>query len=141
MDRSRSLPFQSKNLCTVWHTKRGNIKCCTTNKLRKPLNENKLSIFVNDGEVGAMARSSIIATPTQLAALLKRLRLDHALTQKQLGEKMGLSQERISVIESHPEKLSIDQFLTVLMVLDARMEIRTGNSAVADTGNDEAEPW
>ncbi|HUX18143.1 MAG: sigma factor-like helix-turn-helix DNA-binding protein [Acidithiobacillus ferrooxidans] len=88
-----------------------------------------------------MARSSIIATPTQLAALLKRLRLDHALTQKQLGEKMGLSQERISVIESHPEKLSIDQFLTVLMVLDARMEIRTGNSAVADTGNDEAEPW
>ena len=42
---------------------------------------------------------------------------------------------------SHPEKLSIDQFLTVLMVLDARMEIRTGNSAVADTGNDEVEPW
>lgn len=88
-----------------------------------------------------MVRSNMIVTPTQLAALLKRLRLDHALTQKQLGEKMGLSQERISVIESHPEKLSIDQFLTVLMVLDARMEIRTGNSAVANTGNDEEEPW
>jgi len=41
----------------------------------------------------------------------------------ELGKKIGLSQERISVIENHPERVSIDQLLTLLMALDAELQV------------------
>lgn len=45
------------------------------------------------------------------------------LSQTELGQKIGLSQERISSIESRPEKVAFDQLLTVLMALDAEFVI------------------
>lgn len=64
-----------------------------------------------------------IRTPQQLSTELRALRKERGLSQKQLGEKLGLSQERISAIENHPERISVDQFLTILMALNADMSI------------------
>ena len=71
-----------------------------------------------------------IATTGQLGPLLKRLRRDKGLSQQELGTRIGLSQERISRIESRPESVTLDQLLTVMMALDATfsVELRTAGT-------------
>lgn len=77
-----------------------------------------------------------IRTSGQLGPILKRLRKARGWSQLALGRKIGLSQERISVIENHPERVSIDQLLTLLMALDAELQVvprssLAGNAAEA----------
>ncbi|MGH8296932.1 MAG: helix-turn-helix domain-containing protein [Steroidobacteraceae bacterium] len=64
-----------------------------------------------------------IRTPDQLRSVLRRLRKAQELSQTDLGRKIGLSQERISAIETHPERVTIDQLLTLLMALDTELVI------------------
>lgn len=55
---------------------------------------------------------------------------------------MGLSQKRISSIEAHPDRVSLDQLLTVLMALGAQLQVRTlnaGSDTIADTRK--KAPW
>lgn len=63
-------------------------------------------------------------TSGQLTPILRALRRGHGLSQSGLGSKVGLSQERISAIENHPERVTVDQILTILMALDAEVVIR-----------------
>ncbi len=74
-----------------------------------------------------------ITTSGQLAPILQRLRKNQGLSQAGLGQKLGLSQERISRIERFPEKVTLDQLLTVLMALDAQLEIGPRHALSADT--------
>lgn len=62
-----------------------------------------------------------IKTTAQLQIALRSLRHEHGFTQSEFGRKVGLSQERISAIENHPERLTVDQLLTLLLAL--RMEL------------------
>jgi HTH-type transcriptional regulator/antitoxin HipB len=64
-----------------------------------------------------------ISTSGQLGPILKHLRLEKGLSQAELGNSIGLSQERISKIENQPEKVNLDQILTLLMALDATLSI------------------
>jgi len=68
-----------------------------------------------------------ITTTGQLGPLLELLRKNMGLSQAALGQKLGLSQERISRIERHPEKVTLDQILTVLMVLDSEFQVAPRN--------------
>jgi HTH-type transcriptional regulator/antitoxin HipB len=79
---------------------------------------------------------NIIRTTGQLGPILKHLRKDKGWSQIELGNRIGLSQERISAIENHPERMSIDQLFTVLMALEAELQIgpRKINSAT-ERGN------
>lgn len=84
-----------------------------------------------------MRHFSSIGTSGQLGPILKQLRLQKGLSQAALGSRIGLSQERISRIESRPEAVTVDQILTVLMALDAtfRVEPRatvSGQTKAAD---------
>jgi HTH-type transcriptional regulator/antitoxin HipB len=45
------------------------------------------------------------------------------LSQADLGRLIGLSQERISTIESAPEKVTMDKLLTVMMALGAHFSV------------------
>jgi HTH-type transcriptional regulator / antitoxin HipB len=81
----------------------------------------------------------IIRTAGQLGPALQRLRKAKGWSQVELGKKIGLSQERISVIENHPERCSVDQLLTVLMALECELQVSprtilpgTGESAATD---------
>jgi HTH-type transcriptional regulator/antitoxin HipB len=65
-----------------------------------------------------------VQTPAQLKAALRSLRRDQGLSQSAFGRKVGLSQERISVIENHPERVTTDQLLTVLMAMGMELVIR-----------------
>jgi len=75
-----------------------------------------------------------ITTSGQLGPLLKHLRADHGLSQAALGRKIGLSQERISRIENHPETVTVDQILTLLMALDAALTVEPRSPQVTPTG-------
>ena len=81
-----------------------------------------------------------ITTSGQLGPFLKHLRMQRGLSQAALGKKIGLSQERISRIENHPEAVTFDQILTVLMALEvtltveARFPVPDSASATASGG-------
>ena len=68
--------------------------------------------------------SYLLQTPDQLAVHLRALRLAKGWSQKQLAEKLGLSQSRIARIERDPLSISVDQMLKVLSVLGASMRIQ-----------------
>jgi HTH-type transcriptional regulator/antitoxin HipB len=65
-----------------------------------------------------------IKTPAQLKAVLRNLRHAKGLNQSEFGRKVGLSQERISAIENHPERVTTDQLFTLLMALDMELVIK-----------------
>lgn len=65
-----------------------------------------------------------VKTPTQLKAALRSLRHAQGLSQSEFGRKLGLSQERISAIENHPERVTTDQLLTLLMALGMELVIK-----------------
>ena len=72
-----------------------------------------------------------VRTTGQLGPILKQLRKAKGWSQIELGKRIGLSQERISAIENHPERMSIDQLLTVLMALEAELQVEARNSLSA----------
>lgn len=70
-----------------------------------------------------MPRKTVIAASGQFGPFLRNFRMTKKLSQTELGKKVGLSQERISRIEAEPEKVNLDQLITVLMALDARLSV------------------
>lgn len=77
--------------------------------------------------------AATITTAGQLGPVLKKLRRAKGWSQLELGQQLGLSQERISAIENYPERVTFDQVLTVLMVLDAEILVRPRSKARPDT--------
>ena len=84
-----------------------------------------------------------ITTTGQLGPQLRQLRKKQSLSQAALGQKIGLSQERISRIERSPEKVTLDQILTVLMALNAELWLapRTTGVVEAQASDTSAERW
>jgi transcriptional regulator with XRE-family HTH domain len=58
-----------------------------------------------------------------VGALLKSRRKNLMLSQAELGNRIGLSQERVSAIENHPEKVTLDNLFTYLMALDIKLDL------------------
>jgi HTH-type transcriptional regulator / antitoxin HipB len=69
-----------------------------------------------------------VKTPEQLRVALRQLRHAQGLSQSEFGRRVGLSQERISAIESHPEKITTDQLLTILMAMGMELVIKPRRS-------------
>ena len=74
-----------------------------------------------------------VRTTGQLGPILKQLRKAKGWSQMELGNRIGLSQERISVIENHPERMSVDQLFTVLMALEAEIQVELRNTFLTKT--------
>jgi HTH-type transcriptional regulator / antitoxin HipB len=64
-----------------------------------------------------------VRTSGQLGPTLRELRRTRGWSQAALGRRIGLSQERISAIERYPERITVQQLLTVLMALDAQLAV------------------
>jgi HTH-type transcriptional regulator / antitoxin HipB len=76
-----------------------------------------------------------VKTPEQLKVALRQLRQAQGLNQSQFGQRVGLSQERISAIESHPEKITTDQLLTLLMAMGMELVIKPRASEGSSQGS------
>lgn len=72
-----------------------------------------------------------IRTTGDLGPVLRRLRKARGWSQAQLGQRIGLSQERVSAIENHPERVNLDTLLTLAMALDAQFSIAARSEAPA----------
>jgi HTH-type transcriptional regulator/antitoxin HipB len=80
-----------------------------------------------------------IRTTGQLGPVLRSLRKARGWSQAELGRRVGLSQERISAIESRPEKVNLDTLLTLAMALDAEWSI--GERVPATPSPEATEQW
>lgn len=79
--------------------------------------------------------SQPLVTALQLGQLLKAARKRRALTQAQLAARLGLSQNRISYLEQHPDELSVKQLLgwCAAVGLELRVGARDPAAPAADT--------
>jgi HTH-type transcriptional regulator/antitoxin HipB len=68
--------------------------------------------------------SDLARNPKQIGNLIRRARKQRGLSQTQLGEKTGLRQATISLIETGNPAATLETILTVLSVLD--LEFRIG---------------
>jgi|SRR5450631_164949 HTH-type transcriptional regulator/antitoxin HipB len=101
---------------------------------------NNIKIFSIKNIDVTLIFSTSIGTSGQLGPTLRRLRKAKGFSQAELGRQIGLSQERISAIENHPERVTLDQLLTVLMKLDAELAVRT-RAATQDKPAPIKAPW
>jgi len=82
-----------------------------------------------------------IAFIKQVSPLLKSLRSQRGLTQKQLGEKLGISQRMVAFIEANPEKTRFERILQILSELDADLIVRERNSKRSNDSFPDGESW
>lgn len=61
--------------------------------------------------------------PRQIGNLIRRIRKKQGLSQTQLGEKAGLRQETISLIETGNPSATLETILSVLAALDLEFQI------------------
>lgn len=72
-------------------------------------------------------------TPKQLGTAIRRVRKQQGLSQKQLGDRAGLRQETISLIETGNPATRIDTLLAVFAALDLEVRIAPrGKGSAAD---------
>jgi HTH-type transcriptional regulator/antitoxin HipB len=76
-----------------------------------------------------------VKTPAQLKVALRAARRARGLSQSEFGRKVGLSQERISAIENHPERVTIDQLLTLLMAAGMELVIKPRSPETGAAGS------
>ncbi|PRD64870.1 helix-turn-helix domain-containing protein [Malikia granosa] len=69
-------------------------------------------------------RTQALVTSSQLGALLQGTRKSLKLTQAQLGERLGLSQRRISELERAPGTLSVDQLMALCALLGLQLTVQ-----------------
>lgn len=73
-----------------------------------------------------------VQLPSQLSANLKSLRKARGLSQSQLGKLLGVGQVRVANIEADPGAISVEQFMKILSLLGARMELALGSEPMVD---------
>lgn len=75
--------------------------------------------------------SQSLVTSLQLGELLKAARKQRKLTQAQVGDRLGLSQNRVSHLEQHPDEISFKQLLSWCAVVG--LDLRVGERETADS--------
>lgn len=78
-----------------------------------------------------------IITPDQLPAMLRSLRQRAGLTQTQLAERLGISQQSYARLEARPAAASVERLSKLLRALDAELVIHTRDDKQS-TVSDEA---
>jgi HTH-type transcriptional regulator/antitoxin HipB len=80
--------------------------------------------------------SQLLLTAAQLGQLLAATRKRHKLTQAAVAIRVGLSQNRISYLESHADEISVKQLLSWCSALE--LELHLGERDTS-TGSSPAE--
>lgn len=75
----------------------------------------------------------VARTPTQLGAILQGYRRERKLTQKAVGESIGLPQGAVSQIESDPTTTSLSRIYRMLSALELELVIRPRSSSGGTT--------
>ncbi len=80
--------------------------------------------------------TDLARNPKQIGNLIRRARKRRGWSQTELGEKAGLRQETVSLIETGNPATKLDTILAVLAALDLEFRIeprsKGGNAAIED---------
>ncbi len=82
-----------------------------------------------------------IAIAQQLSSLLKSMRKQAGLTQKDMGEKLGISQRVFARNETHPENVHFERILQILSELDADLVIKKREGNLEHNKHSDADSW
>jgi HTH-type transcriptional regulator/antitoxin HipB len=82
-----------------------------------------------------------IRTPDQLTGLLQAYRKESGLTQSQVAERMGLTQQKLSHLERYAQNASAERLLALLSVLGVEMVLRRRDPAVSTEAAVQPHPW
>lgn len=77
-----------------------------------------------------MTMTDLARSPRQMGNLVRRSRKAQGLTQTQLGEKAGLRQETVSLIENGNRATKLETLLAILAALD--LELRVAQRSKSD---------
>ena len=70
----------------------------------------------------------LVTTPAQLGEILRGRRKARGIPQRELAEKLGVSQNRLSALETSPEKLTLDRLITAVNLLGLELVVRDRTS-------------
>lgn len=87
-----------------------------------------------------MSTEFAIRTSDQLTAVLQAFRKESGLSQTEVAERMGLTQQKLSHLELNAQNVSADRILTLLSVLGVELVLRRANPA-APTSPASKTPW
>lgn len=86
-----------------------------------------------------------IAIDQQLTTLLKNLRKQRKLSQKELGERLGMSQRMVAKLEAHPEASGFGRVFQALNALGVDLILRERDTKEPDASSarngTETIPW
>lgn len=77
-----------------------------------------------------------IITPDQLPSMLRSLRQRAGLTQAQLAERLGISQQSYARLEARPAAASVERLSKLLRALDAELVIHTRDDKQTTTSDE-----
>ncbi|OBV37285.1 helix-turn-helix domain-containing protein [Janthinobacterium psychrotolerans] len=72
-----------------------------------------------------------LLTASQLGQLLVSTRKRHKMTQAAVGIRVGLSQNRISHLERHPDEISVRQLLSWCSALELELQLGERDTSAA----------
>jgi len=84
----------------------------------------------------------LLQSPSQLSLHLKSLRKSRRVTQADMAERLGITQERYSQIERRPELIATGRLLEILAALgvDVILKLRTPESVRTPTSRATSAP-
>jgi HTH-type transcriptional regulator/antitoxin HipB len=84
--------------------------------------------------------NQLLSIPSQVGLVLRAVRKSAKLSQKQLAAKLGLSQNRMSELETDPGSMRVDQLLAVLSALGLELQVQTRGGPPAASSEGGAGP-
>ena len=75
----------------------------------------------------------MLSTAAHLGQLLKTTRKRHKITQATLAGYVGVSQNRLSHLENHPEELSVKQLLSWCSALELELKLGERDTSAASS--------
>ncbi|WP_313706509.1 helix-turn-helix domain-containing protein [Massilia sp.] len=74
-----------------------------------------------------------LSTASHLGQLLKTTRKRHKITQAALAVHVGVSQNRLSHLENHPEEISVKQLLSWCSALELELKLGERDTSAASS--------
>jgi HTH-type transcriptional regulator/antitoxin HipB len=69
--------------------------------------------------------NQLLSAPGQVGLVLRAERKSAKLSQKELAAKLGLSQNRVSELETDPGSMRVDQLFAILSALGLELQVQT----------------
>ena len=92
-----------------------------------------LSEYPIFSKMAFLPTSHLLLTAPQLGQLLVSTRKRHKLTQTAVANRVGLSQNRISYLENHPDEISVKQLFSWCSALELELRLGEQDTSIASS--------